>query len=380
MTTTTKRPTGMFGFTIVWIGQIISLVGTNMTGFAQTIWAYEITGSATALALVGFFFVTPLLIFSPIAGAIVDRYNRKMMMMVSDLASGLATIIILILYTSGMLEIWHLYITAAFQGFFQTFQWPAYSAAITTMIPKEQYGRANGMMALAESASGIFAPVLAGAMMAFIGFGGILTIDIITFIVAIGALLLVAIPQPEVTQAGLESRGSIWKEAGYGFRYILKRPPLLGLQMVFMLGNFFVGIPIAIIAPTILASTNNNEMIFGTVNSVGAVGGLIGGLAMSAWGGPKRRIHGVLGGWALLSILGVVLFGFSDGLIGWSIASFFGLFFGPIINASNQSIWQAKVAPDLQGHGVAGLRYGQPPQGGHPVGLEPAERVGDAQP
>lgn len=349
MTTTTKRPTGMFGFTIVWIGQIISLVGTNMTGFAQTIWAYEITGSATALALVGFFFVTPLLIFSPIAGAIVDRYNRKMMMMVSDLASGLATIIILILYTSGMLEIWHLYITAAFQGFFQTFQWPAYSAAITTMIPKEQYGRANGMMALAESASGIFAPVLAGAMMAFIGFGGILTIDIITFIVAIGALLFVAIPQPKVTQAGLESRGSIWKEAGYGFRYILKRPPLLGLQMVFMLGNFFVGIPIAIVAPTILASTNNNEMIFGTVNSVGAVGGLVGGLAMSAWGGPKRRIHGVLGGWALLSILGVVLFGFSDSLIGWSIASFFGLFFGPIINASNQSIWQAKVAPDLQG-------------------------------
>jgi MFS family permease len=339
----------MFGFTIVWIGQIISLVGTNMTGFAQTIWAYEITGSATALALVGFFFVTPLLIFSPIAGAIVDRYNRKMMMMVSDLASGLATIIILILYTSGILEIWHLYITAAFQGFFQTFQWPAYSAAITTMIPKEQYGRANGMMSLAESASGIFAPVLAGAMMAFIGFGGILTIDIITFIVAIGALLFVAIPQPKVTQAGLESRGSIWKEAGYGFRYILKRPPLLGLQMVFMLGNFFVGIPFAIIAPTILASTNNNEMIFGTVNSVGAVGGLVGGLAMSAWGGPKRRIHGVLGGWAISSLLGVVLFGFSDGLIGWSIASFFGTFFIPIINGSNQSIWQAKVAPDLQG-------------------------------
>lgn len=217
MTTTTKRPTGMFGFTVVWVGQIVSLLGTSMTGFAQTLWAYEVTRSATALALVGFFFVTPLLIFSPIAGAIVDRYNRKMMMMVSDLASGLTTIVILILYTSGNLEIWHLYITAAFQGFFQTFQWPAYSAAITTMLPKEQYGRANGMMALAESASGIFAPMLAAAMMAFVGFGGILTIDIITFIFAIGALLLVEIPQPKVTEAGLESRGSIWKEVDTAF-------------------------------------------------------------------------------------------------------------------------------------------------------------------
>lgn len=281
----TKRPAGMPAFTIVWIGQIISLLGTSMTGFGQTIWAYEKTGSATVLALVGFFFVTPMLIFSPVAGAIVDRYNRKLMMMVSDLASGIATIIILALYLTGNLQIWHLYISAAFQGIFQTFQWPAFSAAITTMLPKEQYGRANGLMSLAEAGSGIFAPVLAGTLLAFIGFGGILIIDILTFVIAIGTLLFVHIPQPKVTEAGLESRGSIWKEAAYGFRYILKRPSLLGLQTVFMLGNFFLGIPFAVQAPMILASTNNNELIFGTVNSIGAVGGLVGGLAMSAWGG-----------------------------------------------------------------------------------------------
>jgi MFS family permease len=141
--TTPKRPAGMFGFTIVWIGQIISLLGTSMTGFAMTIWAYEKTNAATALAMVGFFFVAPMLIASPFAGAIVDRSNRKMMMMISDIASGIATIVILILYSSGHLEIWHLFVTSAFQGVFQSFQWPAYSAAITTMIPKEQYGRAN---------------------------------------------------------------------------------------------------------------------------------------------------------------------------------------------------------------------------------------------
>ena len=117
-----NRPTGMLGFSIVWFGQVISLLGTSMTGFGMTIWAYEKTGTATALALVGFFYVTPMLVFSPFAGAIVDRSNRKFMMMISDLISGAATIAILLLYTSGRLEIWHLYITGAVQGVFQAFQ------------------------------------------------------------------------------------------------------------------------------------------------------------------------------------------------------------------------------------------------------------------
>ena len=323
------RPTGMFGFTIVWIGQIVSLLGTNMTGFGLTIWAYELTGSATALALVGFFFVTPMLVFSPIAGAIVDRYNRKLMMMISDLASGLTTIIILILYATDHLQIWHLYVTGAFQGMFQTFQWPAYSAAITTMIPKEQYGRANGMMSLAESASGIFSPLLAGALLGIIGLVGILTIDIVTFIFAIGALLMVHIPQPEATEEGREGQGSIWKEAAYGFRYILARPSLLGLQIIFLLGNFFIGIPLAILAPMILASTGNNELIYGSVSSAAAIGGVVGGLAMSAWGGPKRRVHGVLAGWAISSLSGVVLMGLGRSLPVWAVAGFFGMFFVP---------------------------------------------------
>lgn len=344
-----NRPTGMLGFSIIWIGQIVSLLGTNMTGFALTIWAYELTGSATALALVGFFFVTPMLIFSPLAGALVDRYDRKLMMMASDLASGLATIAILILYLSDQLQIWHLYVSGAFQGLFQTFQWPAYSAAITTMLPKEQYGRANGMMSLAESTSGIFSPLLAGALLGLVGLGGILTIDIATFIFAIGALLFVAIPQPKSTEAGEQGRGSIWKEAAYGFRYILARPSLLGLQIVFLVGNFFVGIAFAILAPLILASTGNNELIFGSVSSAGAVGGVIGGVAMGAWGGPKKRVHGVLAGWAISSVLGVVLMGLGRSLPVWALASFFGAFFIPIINGSNQAIWQAKVAPDVQG-------------------------------
>ena len=341
--------TGMRGFVIFWLGQVISLVGTQMSGFGLTIWAYQLTGSATALALVGFFFITPLLLLSPVAGALVDRSNRKLMMMLSDLASGLATVAVAILYVSGHLQIWHLYVTGAISGAFQAFQWPAFSAAITLMLPKEQYGRANGMMGLAESGSGILAPILAGALLGLIGLGGILAIDIITFVFAVGALLFIHVPQPQQTAAGLESQGSLWQESLYGFRYILQRPSLLGLQLVFLCGNFVSSIAHTLAAPMILARTDNNSLIFGSVNSIGAIGGVIGGLAMSAWGGPKRRVHGVLMGWALAGLFGTLLMGLGRGLPVWGVAVFIGAGISPIINASNQAIWQAKVAPDVQG-------------------------------
>ena len=339
----------MFGFTIVWIGQIFSLLGTSMTGFAMTIWAYEKTQQATALALVGFFFVAPMLIAAPFAGALVDRSNRKLMMMLSDIASGIATLVILVLYSTGKLEIWHLYITGAFQGVFQSFQWPAYSAAISTMISKEQYGRANGMLSLAETASNIFAPILAGALLGIIGISGILTIDLVTLSIAVGALLLVFVPQPKVTEEGKKAQGSLLKEAGFGFWYILHRPPLLSLQLLFMTGNFMVGVPGAVMAAMILASTGNDAKSLAFVNSAGAVGGVVGGLVMSAWGGPKRRALGVIFGWMISSLLGTVLMGVGQSLLVWAVASFLGMFFVPIINGSNQALWQAKVPPDLQG-------------------------------
>ncbi len=156
--TQSTRPSGMTGFTVVWVGQMISMLGTGMTRFALTIWAWQLTGSATALALVGFFSFGPIVLFSPIAGALVDRWNRKLVMMLSDLAAGMSTVAIFVLYATGHLEIWHLYVAGAFAGTFESFQWPAYSAAITTMVDKKHYARASGMLSLAESISGIAAP------------------------------------------------------------------------------------------------------------------------------------------------------------------------------------------------------------------------------
>jgi MFS transporter, DHA3 family, macrolide efflux protein len=349
------RQGGMRSFVIIWIGQMFSLSGTSMSGFGLTVWTFELTGSATALALVGFFYVTPMLIVSPIAGVLVDRSNRKFMMMISDLASGLATVSILALYLAGELQIWHLYIANAFIGTFQTFQWPAFSAAITTMLPKQQYGRANGLMSLTETGPDILAPILASALFAVIGLGGILTIDLVTLSIAILTLLLVHVPQPPVTQVGLESRGKLWKESAYGFKYILKQPSLLALQIVFLCGNFCFTIAYTLAAPMILARTGNNELALGTVNSIGAIGGVAGAAVLSAWGGPKRKVHGVLSGWGL-SGLGVMLMGLARGVPLWTISRFWNSFISPFVNGSNQTIWQSKVAPDVQGRVFATRR------------------------
>ena len=347
--TSNLKPTGMRAFMVIAIGQVASLLGTGMTGFGLTIWAFGETGRATDLALIGFFFITPMLLFSPTAGAIVDRSDRKVMMILSDLASGLMTIVVLILFTSGALEIWHLFITSAISGTFQAFQWPAYSAAISVMLPKDQYGRAQGITSLGESASGIIAPLLAGAVIGFFGLTVILIVDIITFSIAIGALLFVEIPSPPQTEAGRQGRGSIWTESAYGFRYIFRRPSLLGLQIVFMAGNFLASIGFTLFAPMILTRTGNDELIFASIQSVGAVGGVVGGAVMSIWGGPKRLVHGVLLGWVASSLLGQVMLGLGQNAVVWSVGAFFVFFFVPIINGSNQAIWQAKVAPDVQG-------------------------------
>ncbi len=351
-----NQPAGMLAFTIIWIGQMVSMLGTGMTRFAITIWAWQVTGEATALALVGFFSFTPAVLLSPIAGALVDRWNRKLVMMISDLAAGLSTIVILLLFATDNLQLWHLYLAGAFAGAFEAFQFPAYSAAVTTMLPKNQYARANGMLGLAEPTSLIAAPLLAGFLLAVIGLNGILIIDIATFLLAIGTLLFIHIPQPATTEAGRRGRGSLWQESIYGFYYIFERPSLLGLQLLFLAGNLISAAGFVLFPAMILARTGNDEIILGGVQSALGIGGVVGGLALSILGGPKRRIHSLLISWALLGLPGQILMGLGQGFAVWSIGHFLIGFFVLFIDGSNQAIWQAKVDPDVQGRVFAARR------------------------
>jgi len=343
-----KYLSGMRGFTVVWFGQLVSFLGTSMTNFALTIWAWEKTGEATALALVGFSFVLPYILASPFAGALVDRWDRKLVTMMSDIGSGISTLAVLVLFLSGRLEVWHLYVTSAFSGAFQAFQFPAFSAAVTLMLNKEQYARATGMLSLARSASGIFAPVAAGILLPIIGIGGIMSFDVASFIVAVGALTVISIPSPPgITEP--KERPSLLEDSVFGFRYIRARPSLLGLQSIFFIVNFMSSVSFALLAPMILSRSGNDSIVLGSVQSAFGVGGVVGGILMSAWGGPKRKVYGLLLGLVSTSLLGNVIMGLGKGALFWVTAAFFIMFINPITNGCSQAIWQSKVPPELQG-------------------------------
>jgi len=339
----------MTGFTMVWLGQLVSVLATNMSGFGLTIWAFQKTESATILGLVALSFTLPFVIISPFAGAMVDRYNRKLMMMVSDLGAVLATTAILILNSTGGLQIWHLCLANAIFGLSNSFQWPAYLATITTMVPKAQYGRANGMMSLIDSGPAVFSPILAGVLLPLIRLNGILLIDITTFFVAIGALLMVHVPQPELTEEGQAGKGSLMKEAAYGFKYIFARRSLFSLLLVILGLNLMGGLSQSLFAPMILLRTNNNSGTLGIVQSAFAIGGVAGGLIVSASGGFKKRIRGMLIGWAVYAVFGLILFGLGRNLNMWIPVSIVAALCFPLTQSSSNAIWQAKVAPDIQG-------------------------------
>ena len=345
----TKRPAGMFGFTIVWVGQLVSVLASNMSGFALTIWAFQKSGSATVLGLVQLSFTLPFLLISPIAGAMVDRYNRKLMMMVSDLGAVLATTCLLLLNAADLLQIWHMCAASVVYGLSASFQWPAYMAAISVMVPKEQYGRANGMMSLIDSGPAVFSPILAGLLLPLISLTGILALDVVTFFLAIGALLTVHVPQPEKTEEGQAGKGSLLSEAVYGFKYIFARRSLISLLTVILCLNLVHGFSGALFAPMILLRTANNSASLGAVESAFAIGGVLGGLIVSAWGGFKKRIRGMLIGWSLYAVFGLILFGLGRSLYMWIPVAFVAAINFPLTQSASNAIWQSKVAPDVQG-------------------------------
>ncbi|MEW5825920.1 MAG: MFS transporter [Candidatus Bipolaricaulota bacterium] len=340
---------GMGTFTAIWAGQLLSLLGTGMTQFAMTIWAWQKTGQATALALVGVCAFTPVILVSPLAGVIVDRTSRKLLMILADVAAGLGTLVVLCLYLADALEIWHLYIIVAAIGTFGAFQFPAYSSTISVLVDKSQYARASGMMSLAGSISGVFAPIAAGILLGPIGVSGILGVDLATMTTAVVILLFARIPRPAVSAEGAKGRGSLFREASYGFKYILARHGLLGLLGMFFLFNVMTSFGFSVLAPMILARTGNDSLILGSAQSAAGIGGVVGGVLLSLWGGPKRRVHGVLLGCAFGGLVGLAGAGVSRSLPAWATTMFLMAMVFPTVNASSQSIWQSKVPPDLQG-------------------------------
>ena len=343
----------MRAFLTIWLGQLASIVGTRMTAFAMAIWAWEETGQATALALVMFFSFLPTVFLSPLAGVIIDHWNRRTVLVLADIASGLATVAILGLFLSGQLEIWHLYVLGAWSGAFDALQTPAFSAATATLVPKEHYARANALRSLATSLSAVAAPVLAGILLLFSGVAIILILDICTFVLAVISLGLVTIPHP--SQETSSDVQGLWHQMLFGFQFLFQRKGLLWLLLIFSGFNFLIGLGVTTLSPMILAKTGNNEIILGSVQSALGMGGILGGVFVSIWGGPKRRIIGIAVGLTggALSVTG---FGLGDGIVIWMLAAFFTMFFLPMVDAFFGAIYQSEVPPDVQGRVFASSR------------------------
>jgi len=337
---------GFKTFFIIWIGQLVSLTGSGLTGFALGVWVFQNTHSVTQFALIGVFTSIPGIIMSPIAGALVDRWDRRTAMILSDAGAGACTLITAILLYASILEVWHIYILMAVSSAFSSFQWPAYSASITMLVPKEQLGRASGLVQVAEAVAQIIAPILAGVLVGVIGVEGVITIDVATMTFAVITLLFIRIPKPPVTIEGTESRGSIWREAVFGWKYIVARKGLMGLLVMFAANNFTGGMVGILFTPLVL--TYYTPAVYGSISSIGGIGFLLGSLLMSIWGGTRRKIMGIF---IFEFIMGIGMFftGFQPGFWLYAVTIFIVFFSMPLSSGSSQALWQRKVAPDLQG-------------------------------
>ncbi len=332
---------------IIWLGQTASVLGTSMTTFAMTIWAWDKTGRAAPLAFIVATGLVTYLLLTPIAGIVVDRYDRKRIMLGADLGAGVISLIIYLLFANGWLEVWHLYVTTFVVGALEAFHLPAYVTAAATLLPKEEYGRAAGMRSFSFSLANVAAPPLAGVLIGLIGIGGIILIDLATFTVASLLLTLVTVPPPEQSEEPPDFSAT---QMFFGFRYIRQRPELLGLQATLTVTNFFAAFTeYAIISAFILARTGGNEVVLGTVQAASAAGALAGGALASLWGGPRRKVRAILLSLALGFLFNGILFGLGREGIWWSATLFLGAMLTPVLVSAFYGLWQSIIPADLQG-------------------------------
>ena len=322
-----------------------------MTNFAITIWAWEVTGHATPLSFILVVTQVPKLLVAPFAGIWVDRFSRKRLMLLGDSIAGLTTIVLLILLLIDQLQIWHLYVSGAVNGLFGYIQGLAHSASISLIVSAKHYARASAVESLQMSGSYVVAPAVAGAVYSVTGLSGILIIDLITFGVAIATLSIVAIPQPVATELSSHAptaSETVRQQLTFGLRYLWCRPSLMTLLSFFLISNFINSASFTLLPAMVLARSGDNAPIVGALFSFFGIGGLVGGVTLSVWGGPQRKMHGVLiasGIWKV-GLIVLALAQQTSVKIGTALMSGFC---SPFPGSCSQAIWRAKVAPAVQG-------------------------------
>ncbi|MDJ0724505.1 MAG: MFS transporter [Prochloraceae cyanobacterium] len=336
-------------FFLVWLGQVVSLLGSKLTEFAMGVWVYQQTGSITQFGQIVLLMYLPNILISPLAGSIIDRWNRRYGMILSDTGAGICTLGVMALAFSGNLQVWHIYIAVCWISCCNAFQLPAYTAAIAQLVSKQNYSRTNGMVQISKAIAKLISPLLAGFLVKFIGLKGILLIDASTFLFALITLLIVRFPKIPKSQTNPSKKPNLarlWQELVSSWNYILDRPGLTKLLFFIAITYFSMGVLEVSFWPFVLKMGSSDRL--GLVLFTGGCGMLLGSLAIGVWGGPKRRIYGVLI-FVILQGLSVVLGGLRASLM-WAGFGIFGyLFAQPFIVSCNQAIWQSKVPLEMQG-------------------------------
>ena len=337
---------GIITFLISWFAKWVSLFGTNLSGFAIGVTIFQQTHSATFYSLILFVTMLPPIILSPIAGVLADRLDRRILLILGHSGSGLCMLFLAFNSIQENLSIPLVLILLALSATFNALYFPVFGSVITLLVPHRHLGRANGLLDLGFALSQIIAPALAGFLLLKVSLYSIISINVVTYAFAVIIFMLVRFPKPPVSKEGLASKGSFIKQLGLGWSYILQRPGLLWLLIFFATVSFSLGMVETLFTPLVLGFSNSATL--GMVMSIGGVGMLLGSIGMIIWGGPKRKIYGVF----FFSLMqGVCLFipGYSLSIPVIIAGVFVYSFMFPFIGSSNNTIWQKKVPPDIQG-------------------------------
>lgn len=334
-------------FIILWTGQLFSQLGTALTTFSLGIWIYQHTGSVSKFAAVSISWTAALIFMSPFAGTIVDRWDRRTLLIFSELAGAARVLFFLLLLSLGKLSLLALCIATAAIGVTGAIGGAAFLASMSMILPKEKLGRANGMQQFIWAFAQVASPVLAGILLGKWGLKLVLVLDCASFFIAIGAYLMVSIPNPErvLDGKGKGRLGSFVDDLVAGFRYV-KAPSLL-ILCVFLSGlNLAAGIVGVLFQPMMLAFTT--PAVVGRVATIGALGMLGGSVLMSVWGGPKRRLTGIMTLNVFCSFC-LMAGGMKASAVLVAISGFAFFFCYPLVAGSVQALLQQTVAPEIQG-------------------------------
>ena len=342
-----ETPKDMRTFLIIWAGQFISLLGSGLTSFAIGVWIFQETGDAMPFALTVLFGNLPSLLLLPFAGSLADRWNRKALMILADSGSALITLGLFILLLTNDLQTWHIYLLVALGSVFSAFQEPAYQSSVSMIVPKKELTRANGIAQTAQAVQSILTPLIAGGLFVSIGMRGIILIDFITYFFAVGALLVVRIPQPALPVEEKKEKGRVRQDLLFGWNYLRARRGLFGMLWYFAMVNFTLNFAGVLTGPLVLSA--HSASAYGFVQTMLGAGLLSGGLLISAWGGPKtRRVPALIGCIAVAS-LGLSIIGANQHLAFPAAGFFIMMLCVPIASSLSQAVFQTKVAPEVQG-------------------------------